>query len=313
MLNLQKAYPIPTHPTWNVHDSSKMKAYKQCPRAFFYRYLLGWEVDYPQLALIFGEAWHRAMAVLFEKGYSKDSIESGHEEFLRYYREYYSESTDLEHIPKDPTTALEGLLAYVSCYEDIDRFTVLHIERSGNVLITEDIAMHYRLDAIVDDPKLGIINLDHKTTSWSSPSWSDQFQLDFQMNLYTHALYSMYSPEEVWGVKVNGMLFLKSRVEPMRVPLQKSLPYMNAWLHETLYWLKMQHQDYQLLSMAKDGDNHFIAFPRRETNCVNFGRLCPYHSFCTAWENPLQKCSKLPIGFKESWWNPVDLDTKKGD
>ena len=308
MIDLSAKYPVPTNKTWNVFDSSKMKMFKACPRKFFWRYVLGWEVDYPQINLIFGEAWHRALEAVYQIGYTKEAVEEGMQRFVSYYREFYSDRDDMDRVPKDPTTALEALTSYVTTYQGLDNFEVLSLEKSGSVLITDDVAMHYRMDMVIKNSNGQITGVDHKTTSWSSPNYANQWRMDFQMNLYTHALYSMYQPKDVFGMVINSTLFLKSRIEHTRYPIQKSVDMMNAWLNETYWWLSILKHNYEMLSEASVNDANMVAFPKNETNCIMFNKPCPYIDFCSAWANPLKRCDKVQSGFEISWWDPSDRD-----
>ena len=44
---------LPEHPAWSIIDSSKMDDYDRCPRYFFYRHVLGWQLDIPAHDLVF--------------------------------------------------------------------------------------------------------------------------------------------------------------------------------------------------------------------------------------------------------------------
>ena len=63
-------HSIKPHETWDIHDASKIQAYMACPRAYFYRYVLGWETEEKNIHFIFGEGWHRAMEHLLINGYN---------------------------------------------------------------------------------------------------------------------------------------------------------------------------------------------------------------------------------------------------
>ena len=42
---MPKPYPVPEHESWYIHDSSKIQEYLECPRMYFYRYVMGWTPD----------------------------------------------------------------------------------------------------------------------------------------------------------------------------------------------------------------------------------------------------------------------------
>ena len=62
-------FPIDEQPYWAIKDSSKLDDYERCPRAYFYRHILGWNIDFPAHDLIFGECWHRAREHQLIHGY----------------------------------------------------------------------------------------------------------------------------------------------------------------------------------------------------------------------------------------------------
>ena len=82
-------YPVPKHDSWNVLDSTKIQSFMDCPRGFFFSYILGWRKEEPSIHLIFGSAWHDAMEHLANNGYGKASVEEAYEKFCATYGEYY--------------------------------------------------------------------------------------------------------------------------------------------------------------------------------------------------------------------------------
>ena len=92
---------IQPHPTWDIMDSSKLICYKECPRKFFYQYILGWQNAYPNNHLVFGSAWHMAMEWLLN--HPKD-IAGAALAFLEYYREHFPPNTDELFVPLSETS-----------------------------------------------------------------------------------------------------------------------------------------------------------------------------------------------------------------
>lgn len=297
-------HKLTPHPTWEIQDSSKVQTYMSCPRMYFYRYVLGWEREEPNIHLAFGTAWHKAMEHLLLHGY--DQVEDAFQLF--------SESFDSE-IPldmqdsksKNKNNALLAMYQYAEQYRH-DDFNVLHTEIAGVVQLAPDKNMHLRLDAICED-KNGIFALEHKTGSKISRTWTDQWALKTQVGTYTHALYCLYEPADVFGVRINGTFFGAKQAEFMRLPIRKDTRSMNVWLWNTLYQLDEIANNFDLLSDCTEDDPILYAFPMIGESCTDyFG--CPYHDFCTAWPNPLSRCGEEPIGFKTRWWNPKDDESK---
>jgi len=301
-------FPIPFHKTWEIHDASKIQTFLQCPRFYFYRYVLGWETEGSNINLVFGEAWHRAMEYLLLNGYSKEGIAGAYKQFLEYYREFFDEETDLERQPKAPGNALEGLAGYVEEYQATDGdFDVLHTECAGAVMISDRDDLHFRLDAVVKDRR-GIFCLEHKTTSWSSSIWAAQWSTKFQIDLYTHVLYMMYPPEQVFGILVNGTIFRKNAVAFDRIPVKKSPAMMNEWMGNCLYILSLIEDNYHRLSKASPADYYLDAFHKNPENCTKYNRTCPYMDLCISWPNPLTRCEETPDYLTTVWWDPVERE-----
>jgi hypothetical protein len=297
-------------PSWNVLDASKTQRFMECPRAFFYEYILGWRPEMPSNHLVFGEAWHQALEFCYINGFDQDTIIEAFSIFLKEYRKTFSEDTDEIYSPKTPYNAAKALALYAQNYKN-DNFDVLATEIGGRVSISDNFSLTFRMDGLCYDPgKNCKFVLEHKTTKSVARQWADQWSLSFQVGTYTHALHCMYPEDEVAGVIVNGTCFQKRDIKFMRVPIYKTLNHMNAWLADALYWANSIKREFYELSDSRDSDSVLQAFPRNPVSCTKyFG--CPYHDFCCIWSNPLQRCDELPLGFMEDHWNPLDREVKK--
>src|SRR5574337_1338954 len=94
MNRLELQYPVEAHRTFNINDSTKLKTYMTCRRKYFYRYVLGWSLEEPNIHLVFGEAWHLAMAHLLTNGYSPQSVAEAYELFRAKYLESFREADE---------------------------------------------------------------------------------------------------------------------------------------------------------------------------------------------------------------------------
>ena len=98
---------IPKHYTWDVIDSSKLSCFCDCPRQYFYSYILGWKLDRPEHDLWFGEAWHRAREHQLIHGY--DDVPGAYSKFIDCYREKFGPGSDDMFRPKDPSAVAIAL------------------------------------------------------------------------------------------------------------------------------------------------------------------------------------------------------------
>ena len=306
--------PIPDQPSHHQLDGSKLNRFMECPRAFFYEYLLGWRNEKPNNHLVFGTAWHDAMEYLLLHGVSQHSVLEAFKKFEHSYRStFQNPELDEMFFPKTPDRAFSALAEYALKYEnDLLKYEVLFTEISFTVAMDETRSLIGRMDSIVRHRKSGKIrSLEHKTASnfWN---WEKQWPLAMQTGVYTHALYCLYNLDEVEGIIFNGVAFLKAKgtrggklFDFLRVPAYRSKSQMQTWYQNTLYWMDAVENEYRILAEATESDDVLQAFPQNTTNCSKwFG--CAYKDFCNAWANPLKHCSQPPLGMIEEHWCPHD-------
>lgn len=319
---------IQPNPAWDIKDSSKLSDYLTCKRLYFYQHILGWHPEYPAHDLLFGEAWHRAREYQLIHGY--DDIEGAYNSFITFYRTHYSPEDDAMHIPKTPTAVLAALMKFADeRRSDLVENEVVEIEGkkmteiSGTVLINDNKALHYRMDSIMRRKSDGMIfSWDHKTTSESYlkyDQWERQFDLSIQNGTYTHCLYCIFPIDKVLGVEFcgTGFGYLKRgsaispkgpRISLKRYPAFKSPDQMNTWLWTVNDIVDDIERETDKLSHCSDNDQTMMSFPLNPSSCTKY-RGCPFHDYCIAWANPLQRCDEPPLGFKVEFWDPSAVET----
>ena len=289
------------HETWSIHDATKVQCYMDCPRKYFYEFVLGWRPDTPNIHLEFGSAWHLAMEYLILNGYDDVSILHAYELFTTYYRQFFSEMHDEIYHPKTPPMALKGLLEYCKEYK-FDKFTPLYTEIAGSVTLNDKHTLTFKMDSILDTPD-GIKSREHKTGSQLSRQWMDQWALKVQTWVYNHVLYCLFPRDRVWGVEVNGTIFSKKDIKFQRVPARRTIEAMEVGYWNMIDWCDSIVHEFERLDSCKETDSTLRAFPMNTENCTKyFG--CTYHDYCLAWGNPLARCSEVPMGMKVDYWNP---------
>ncbi len=303
------------HNTWDILDSSKLQAYQTCPRKFFYRYILGWDVDMPNHHLIYGQAWHAAMEYILVHGKSSDAATEAHGKFMEVYTEHYPIDldtwTDIDKAPKDHANALIALHQYVNSYKD-DDFDVLYTEVSGSVPFASDCStqLYYRLDGVVRN-SLGVHLMEHKTTGRLSQAWINQWSLSIQISLYMHALMCVYNLGDIYGAIVNAVAFQKKENKLMRVIVRRVPETMEAWYWEMGEILRKIAIDMAYLMTDRVGEPIMQCFTRHTTNCTKFNQCCTYMDFCTMWGNPLAHLdiqdgiAVPPSDLVTKWWDPT--------
>jgi CRISPR/Cas system-associated exonuclease Cas4 (RecB family) len=303
---------IQLHPSHEIIDASKLTTYCDCPRKFFYEYVLGWRPDYPNNHLVFGSAWHVAVEHLLRNAYSSESIDEAKLLFLAHYRKDLPPETDELYAPKRPLDALRALDYYVDRFrDDAYKYEVLHTEIGGSVLIADNAPMWFKIDAMLREHTSGqIVLLDHKTSQRKSSKWSSEWQLSTQILLYLHVLYCLYGTDDVKQAIVRGTFFYKAQPPQFdQAYLRKTNDLMQAWATSTNKWYEDLRHDLDVLWRECTTDSTVMeAFPQNPNACNKYYG-CPYLDYCSAWANPLRKCDEPPLGFKREYWSPVELDT----
>jgi len=296
------------HHTWNILDSSKLTAYMDCPRRYFFEYVLAWRSDAPNNHLVFGTAWHDAMEHLLLNNYSDESVIAGFEKFLLSYREHFPPESDELYHPKSPANALKALGLYCEQHAgDQYEFETLYTEIAGTVPINADQVLHFRLDSICRSENGSIFSLEHKTAGNFSRFWTDQWPMAVAVGTYTHVMNCLYNPADVWGVRINGTAFLKRDIKFLRVPVRKTLSHMKQWLWNVAWWADQIRWQFDLLEKCSESDQVLTAFPQQPGSCTKyFG--CPYHDFCLAWPNPLAHADEPPAGYTIEHWDPSERE-----
>lgn len=293
--------------TWAIYDSSKVQAYMECPRKYFYRYVLGWETEDTSKDLVFGEAWHRVMETLLIEGYNNQAVKKAYERFIAYYRQHFTELQDANNYPKSPASVVPALVEYMSKYRTVDKFEVLYTEIAGTVAISDKRTIHFRLDSIVKGDE-GIFSLEHKTGSRLGQTWIDQWTMKIQVGTYTHVLYSLYDPKDVYGIKINGVIFRKKGNAYIRVPIRKSVDMMNVWLWNINHFIDLIEWNMNEMMETTEDEVIMPAFPINSESCTKWGRPCEYLDFCSVWANPLQHCDEPPTGLIIRYWDPSERE-----
>jgi hypothetical protein len=320
---------IQPHDTWSIHDSSKLELWVTCRRKYFYKALLGWELDVPNHDTYFGQAVHLAREYQLLNGYS--DIQGAYNIFIDFYRKEFQPGTDDIYRPKDPAGVLTMLLSFNEQQSrDLEENEVVELdgtkmtEISGAVPISDKRVLHYRMDSIMRRLEDGMIfSWDWKTTSEkyiNGRQWAENFFLSLQNGTYTHCLYCMFPIEQVLGIEFYGIGFAHlSRGSANRsagyhcsfrkVPAFKTPEQMNTWLWTVNTLMDEIEMEMDRLQHCKESDAVMMAFPMNPTSCTDY-RGCAYHDFCLSWQNPLQQCDEPPLGFKQEFWNPAKQDTR---
>lgn len=313
---------ITEQPTWSIKDSSKLSDWLDCPRMYFFKHMLGWQVDRPNHDTYFGECWHRAREHQLLHGY--EDVEGAYLAFINHYRKEFPPETDDLYRPKDPIAVGMALQKFAEERpNDLVDNEALFTEISGTVPVDEKgRVLHYRMDSILKRYDDKIFSWDHKSASEKSMNyryWAEDFFLSIQTGTYTHCLYCMYPIEQVIGIEYCGTSFAyltkNSRVRPAgyhigfkRIPAWKTPDQMNVWLWSVIQYLDDIERETDRLFHCSENDQVMQAFPMNPRSCSKYYG-CPFHYYCISWSNPLRAAEEPPLGFKIEFWDPSAMKT----
>lgn len=300
---------------WFIVDSSKLKDYLDCPRKYFFRHIWGWEIDRPNIHLIFGEAYHKLMERLLIDGYTPAAIDLGMDEFNQVYRQHFAQNSDPDRAPKNPAYAELAAINYITKYKyDLLKYEVLHTEVSGSVPVCwgEDrkiCRLHFKMDSILRNKETGeIFSLEHKTTSRGLGPWYlNEFLLGIQVGTYTHVMRTFYPEQPIYGVVINAVSLLKTKMNFERFPIRKTPQMLQSWLDvvdDALFRIEADLAGY--VDEAEEPGLTMQSFLQNPQSCDRWYG-CPYLDFCYAWDNPLshwQLGDQAPNDFIINYWDP---------
>jgi hypothetical protein len=308
------SFPVPYHPMWEIFDSTKIQEYLDCPRMFFYKRILSWQRETPfSNDLQFGKAWHKAMEILYQGGFSNENVLRAYNEgFLPTYREVFPQSADDLFDPKTPDNALLSLSAYCvypAHVHDFDLYDIIKTEIAGVVPLDEEVEIVYKMDLLARRKDNGkFLVFEHKSKKGGfTRTWTDQWDQSIQVGNYNHALNVMLGDDElsnVEGVKVNGAAFLKTKNDYARIDIHKTKDMMIEHVWTVREIIDRMRADIEFMADCSENDRIMQCFPRNPQSCTKYYG-CEFASFCAAWPNPLQRCQQPPIGYIVEHWDPL--------
>ena len=315
--------PIPYHPSQDILDSTKIQCYQDCPRKFFYEYMLGWRSSYPSNHLHFGKCVHLALEHITLHNCTGKAVIEAIEIFNTEYRMLFPESTDAIYTPKTPGRFFDCLLMYLKQWaSDKTQYTTYKTEFGGTVSLGDGYKVAFKMDTILLDNYTGLYcSLEHKTAggNWVNQNYDIQHEMGIQCGTYTHVLNCIFPPEQVSGVIINLLQFKKTKDHLykgndfilQRFPINLSNSRMYDWMENTKMWIDLINENTAKLSECSDSDDLMRCFPKNGRSCTNYNKACTYLDLCRAWQNPLQHLHRMPNDMTVSFWNPLEEDLRE--
>ena len=177
-------------------DPSSISCFLECPRKFYYRYVIGLEKREKPASLVFGEAVHLALAEYYR---GRSMVEA-----IRVASPLLNEVEE-ERRGKEAFKVI--MEAYAEQYpREKEVFEVEAVEVEGAIEVGE-VLLCFRLDMYARFQN-GVVVVDHKTTSSMGMHFFRRFRPNFQIDAYAFALKEMVGRCD--GVLINGIYVGKS-------------------------------------------------------------------------------------------------------
>ena len=339
---------IPSPPEWEVMDATKLKCLMSCERMFFFEYVLGWRQE-SSIHLSYGTHVHQALHEIALSGKSPFSLDL--RDFIKsYYQgvpkvtlsqivELYVQASQNEILQKfwysfpskeywdANKNPVKGILSlFLFCQEPMTEWKMLEgqpmVELGGQIVLSEDMVLSYRLDGFGKLPNGNWGGVEYKTGA-ASQNWESQWETDLQVTLYSLVGYE--ATGKLGGLAVKGLLVNKSTLDdtkgldkkdPFRHVTNKNIVvYKNAgqlysFIEDLKTWWERLHWNFTQASLTKQSEV-LVGFPRNYKNCSSFyGRTCPYLDYCHSHHlNILKSVIKnnyQPLEFVINHWNPLE-------
>lgn len=290
--NLQRVEP-------KARDSSATSVYKECPRKYFYRIVLGFQVKVPQPYFSFGTAYHKYRELLeihTESGMDRDMAHASAAGAAMELHTDVAATGKWKYLTK--TRLLEAIMVaydYWKMEKKIGKIKVLGSEVDF-AIVDDDTGMIVsgKIDQIISVNNRIWIR-DFKTSSKIGPYYERGLEPNDQVTRY------LWAVSKLTGKTPNGAYFEvlyqtekeKPKIHtytPTRTPYQ-----LNTWLNEQRFWETQ-------ITRSRETD----IWPMNERACA----YCDFHLVCKSF-NDAHIERNLKEHFKFDPWDSMNRSTDK--
>lgn len=290
-------------------DNSMLDLFRVCPRKFYYRAIRHWELDGEKVALIFGSSWHASMDYVWTN--PDCTLDQAFKAFQDVWNPKMEGKEDFDLFPRTPARAKEMLDDYLKRYRTFLRnIKLVAVEKPFIVPLSEEFQNLFYIgkwDKLYKDGNYLYIT-DHKTSSSFASTWLNSWSPNGQVDGYLFAGHMEYG-EQFKGVMIDGALVQKTKIDFLKIPVERQSDMLDNWKWEVLEWIgwikyyeELLLQERQLVKSG-NGSNFLRSFPKCTTSCTSYYGSCPYLNLCKFVTNP-DLISEPPMGYIESEWKP---------
>lgn len=267
--------------------------FQQCPRKWWIHYGLGVIPVKTGKALIYGKAWHEALAVFYATQEGKSALDKGLSELEAMKLEYQSlddYNTDREKMAKMVP------LWCTWCAGILENYDVVEYETEYTIELVSGARMTIRPDAVLREKSTGsIVIAEHKSTSWSVDNMIHTVDVQDQATAY---LFGLAKARPDLAPHLRGILLdvAYARVYKGKVSdtgmIDSAIIYRTARdfaeFEISMAGLFAELGQKYLAWKSKSAPIPFL-FPRNGMACSQFG--CEYETICRSSLTP-----EVPLG-----------------
>lgn len=274
--------------------------FRDCPRKWYIKYILGLSPPHTGKALIFGGVLHKAKEIFYTSGFDIDAmIQTFHTELDARAAEYER----LDDYQQDKTTGPLMLDAFAGAYRtwDMEHLEILEVETPHEILLGPEgsqVAFTVKPDLIALRDGTPVV-IDTKSTRWSiSKTWQG-VEMDDQVTSYVWAWNKTHPQGPVAKTAIADVMYQKGKVvKAERSPDIIITPFAQQMFEQGMYGTIMEITQKVL---ALEHYPWTLLFPRHGQTCGKFG--CEYADIC---RSNIPPGKDIPGFHKDPWVGEVE-------
>lgn len=311
-------FPTPEAAT-RCYDNTKISQYKTCPRSYFLRHVMHWNVVGTALPLIFGLSWHDAQDIVWKHAKKFSPQDLTELSFMAFEKKWQEEGLEVKlsieqldfYAPRTPQIAKEMLYNYIDKrWRMLQESDVIAIEQPMAVPVPGMDGYWYigRLDKVIWYGAQKLI-IEHKTTT--AYAVQGNFRTDYVESWFMAAQVKGYQfagslfYENVDAVWVDAALVHRKIHDGFKfIPIAHNFILLEEWLGNTKRWI--QEIATEEIRFQREGKLLPGMFRKNEESCFGKYGACPFIDICRTIPDPTQ-LDGPPPGYKHEKWEPFSV------
>lgn len=300
-------------------DYSSISSYIDCPRKFFFQYMLHLRHTSSNLDLVFGSCWHYGLECAYKQLMidpdtdPSDLIKISSKGFLALWEIEGTSFNEELSFPKSPGNALNMYHKYfTSVYTPDKNVKIIGVETPFVISLGDGLPYYTgRLDLTSIKNDDSVIITDHKTAKYVNETTLAGYDSSFQTDGYLAAGYLYYDklPTIIYSVAQVA----KTKNDFFNHTVMKSKSLIDRSLHDISFWVRRLLDDIVKYKIEKDygegetTDRNYIqkSFHRAPGYaCTQYFRKCSYFDICHFRNNAITYANKTPQGYIVYEWDP---------